>query len=75
MWRSGRKGQVVPADTGALDSNGHLARFETLTLFDAVEGRSGLCYPEIVLGVGEDADIGLADGVCDCCHRGSVLGT
>lgn len=65
----------IPADSGAFDPNGYFAVFEILSLLDALECRSRLGYPELVLGVCEDADIGQADSLGDGSHVGFVLRT
>lgn len=48
---------------------------EILSLFDALECRSRLGYPELVLWVCEDTDIGQADGLGYGSHGGLVLRT
>lgn len=65
----------LPADSGAFDPNCYFAMFEILSLLDALECRSRLGYPELMLGVCEDTDVGQADGFGHGSHVGFVLRT
>ena len=49
--------------------------FEILSLLDALKCRSRLGYPELVLRICEDTDIGQADRLCHSSHFGLVLRT
>lgn len=53
---------IGTADARGTYGNGDLAFLKLFAFFDAFEG--GLCfgYPELVFGVGENADIGLCEG-------------
>lgn len=65
----------LPANSGAFDPNCYFAVFEVFSLLDALESRSRLGYPELVLGVCEDTDIGQADRFGHGSHVGFVLRT
>ena len=60
-WREFRGRRVVPANSGALDPNGDFAMLEVLSLLDALECRCRLGYPELVLRVCENPNVGQAD--------------
>lgn len=74
-WRRIFRPWYLPADSGALDPNGDFAVFEILSLLDALERRSRLGYPKLMLRVCEDTDIGQADRVGHGSHAGFVLRT
>ncbi len=52
----------LPADAGASDRDGHVSFLELLSLLDALESRSSLAYPQVMLRVCEDANVGLGRG-------------
>lgn len=66
-------GGSVPAYPGALDSNGDFTLFQILSLLNAVKCRSRLGYPELVLRVCEDTNVGQADCIRHSGHGGFVL--
>ena len=64
-----------PAYSGALNSDCDFTMFQVLSLLDAVQCRPRLGHPELVIRVGEDANIGQADSIGHGGHVGLVLRT
>ena len=49
----------IPADTCAPDLDGHLARLQSFSGGGILDGWGSISNPEVMLGVGEDANVGL----------------
>lgn len=49
----------LPADTGASDSDADLANLEILARLYALGAGFGRSHPEVMVGVGVDANVGL----------------
>lgn len=61
-WARGLRSDDVPANAGATNGNGDLALLEASAGLDALGAGTRLGQPELVLGVGVDANVGLEAG-------------
>lgn len=66
-------GWPLPADACAPDRNGDLTLPKLLALLDALQRRSGLADPQVMLWVGEDANVGLGRLYCAVCVAHLVI--
>ena len=51
----------IPANTSAAHLDGDLPRLQPLSALNILDRRRGFSNPEVVVGVGEDPDVGLVD--------------
>ena len=52
----------IPTNTGAAHLDSDLARLQAFSCLDILDRGLRLCEPEVMVGVGEDANVGLVDG-------------
>ena len=53
---------VIPANASAAHLDGDLAGLEALATLHVCHRRLRVCQPEVMVGVGEDANVGLVHG-------------